>query len=486
MKAYKILFFILSVIAALLVICLFFPSDGIRVGSMTLRFPPIEQILTQNTEQDTIDVDSKLEKLETAMPVEENEGLKDSIAYYKEFVTSHPTRFYLPNQDYTYFDSFFQSLEQAEDKQKVIRVLHYGDSQIELDRISSDLRDFFQSKFGGCGPGLLPIVQSIPTFSVNTSSSGNLVSYACYGESNYSPKRDYGLMAKYYRMNGSATFSASKSNQKEAKEAVKRFSRIKLLFTNHEGTFKAVLNDRKTNSKYERETDRKGMQTMEWKLQDPSTSVSLSLNGNANIYGIFLDGHHGVNVDNIPLRGSSGLIFTRTDSTVLRNSYQLIDAGLIILQFGGNAMAGIKGPKNIESFKGKISAEINYLKRVYPEAKMLFIGPADMSTKIAGKMQSYPHIRAFSTALCEAANENGIAYWDMFDVMGGENSMIAWVNHSPPLAGKDYIHFTHSGANKIGELISNSFLIMHDFHLLRLRTGEEKANDLWKEITKEQ
>jgi lysophospholipase L1-like esterase len=35
--------------------------------------------------------------------------------------------------------------------------------------------------------------------------------------------------------------------------------------------------------------------------------------------------------------------------------------------------------------------------------------------------------------------------------MGGENSMVKWVNQKPPLANKDYIHFNHRGAEVIGD-----------------------------------
>jgi hypothetical protein len=50
--------------------------------------------------------------------------------------------------------------------------------------------------------------------------------------------------------------------------------------------------------------------------------------------------------------------------------------------------------------------------------------------------------------LRKMAHEEQIAYWSMYNAMGGENSMVKWVEIG--LAGSDYVHFTRSGANKIG------------------------------------
>jgi lysophospholipase L1-like esterase len=50
----------------------------------------------------------------------------------------------------------------------------------------------------------------------------------------------------------------------------------------------------------------------------------------------------------------------------------------------------------------------------------------------------------------------------MFSVMGGRNSMLAWVNHSPPYAAPDYTHFTPAGARKMAELLAKAILDEYD------------------------
>jgi lysophospholipase L1-like esterase len=58
--------------------------------------------------------------------------------------------------------------------------------------------------------------------------------------------------------------------------------------------------------------------------------------------------------------------------------------------------------------------------------------------------------------LKKAALSHDVAFWDMFEVMGGKNSMPSWVAANPPLAGPDYIHFTPKGARKVAELFYKS------------------------------
>ena len=57
-----------------------------------------------------------------------------------------------------------------------------------------------------------------------------------------------------------------------------------------------------------------------------------------------------------------------------------------------------------------------------------------------------------------AAFENGCAFWDLYENMGGKNAMKSWVERTPPLAAKDYTHFNPKGAEYIGELLFNALL----------------------------
>ena len=62
---------------------------------------------------------------------------------------------------------FYAALQTS--AKRSVRIVHYGDSQIEEDRISMILRRRLQDRFGGGGIGLLPMVQTIPTYTAKQS-----------------------------------------------------------------------------------------------------------------------------------------------------------------------------------------------------------------------------------------------------------------------------------------------------------------------------
>ncbi|MCF0200077.1 MAG: hypothetical protein HUK16_01705, partial [Bacteroidales bacterium] len=165
MKSYRTLLFILGVFLLFGVIWWFFPAEGVKLGELELHFPSYAQ--AQQGEKEEVDVDAVLESVDKSYEMKNSESLKDSLRFFADYLTGNPNRIYLPNDDYTFFDTLFACFEQAQDSGVVCRVMHYGDSQIEMDRISSVLRQKLQEMFGGSGPNMIPAIQNVPTISVS-------------------------------------------------------------------------------------------------------------------------------------------------------------------------------------------------------------------------------------------------------------------------------------------------------------------------------
>jgi lysophospholipase L1-like esterase len=189
-------------------------------------------------------------------------------------------------------------------------------------------------------------------------------------------------------------------------------------------------------------------------LADSTTHCDIILQGKGNVYGVSLETPIGVIVDNIPMRGCSGNIFTKIDSVQLSDFYRESNTRLIILQFGGNMIPQTENPSTISGYvRSTMRQQVRYLRACAPEASILFIGPSDMSTNIDGEMVTYPLVPYMDRLLKKMAQEEGIAYWSMYEAMGGKNSMVRWVENG--LAGSDYVHFTRAGANNIGKKLYN-------------------------------
>ena len=473
MKPIRTLTFILTIIVTLGAAWFFFPAEGITIGKLTLRFPSFAD---DRNPVEVVDVDKVLDEAEKSFEMTCSETLLDSMRFFRSYLKENPNRIYLPNDDYTYFDPLFQQFESAHKEGRIYRVMYYGDSQIEMDRISSVLRQKLQELFGGSGPNMIPAVQPVPSISVSQHASG-LSRYAVYGDaSNHRASHNrYGVMAQFGQVIGSGTVTFTLTKHSQAFTNAKSFSTVSVLLGKNSQNFSATLsyNDTKTEPKVLPASDSVSLIT--WMLPSNITKGTLSFKGNAEIYGVLLDGNSGVAIDNVALRGCSGTIFTRINESIARQSFNLLNTRLIILQFGGNRMPSISSAKSITSYMTELEKQINYMKRVAPKASLLFIGPADMGRSYNGKMGTWRGLPELNDSLRSMALRNNVAYWDMFHVMGGEGSMAQWVKHKPALAGPDYIHFTFTGAQKIGTTLARSFTTYYDFYKLRQHVPSEKV-----------
>ena len=474
MKPIRIFIFIFSVILVLGVLWFFFPAEGLAVGGKTLRFPSFAEDSAPKKEE--VNVDDVLNKVNKSFEMTVSDNLLDSMRFFRDYLKENPNRIYLPNDDYTYFDPLFKQLEQAHAKGKTYRIMHYGDSQIEMDRISSVLRQELQEFFGGSGPNMIPAVQPVATISVSQHASG-LSRYAVYGDSSNqrASHNRYGVMTQFSQVMGGGSVSFSRTNHSQAFAKAKQISSVSVLLGKNSQGFTATLKCDTITVEPKKLDANEGVSLITWDLPANVSRGTISFKGNAEIYAILLDGESGVAVDNVALRGCSGTIFTRINEATLRQSFDLLDTRLIIMQFGGNRMPGITSPKSISSYMTELEKQLKYMKRVAPKATLLFIGPADMGRSYNGRMGTWRGLPELNDSLRSMALRNNVAYWDMFHVMGGEGSMAQWVKHKPALAGPDYIHFTFTGAQEIGTDLAKSFTTYYDFYKLRQHVPSDKV-----------
>ena len=440
-----------------------FPQEGVSVMGTTLKFPTYAASLAEASEK-KVDVDSVLSGVGKRFAMHE-----DTLGFYRDFLYRNPDRIYLPGDDFTFFDPVFARMEQARRSGTTVRVAHYGDSQIEMDRISSQLRQGLQERFGGKGTGMFPAVSNVPSASVIRSATGSFVQYTMYGDSTTmrAPHNRYGVMAQVVHVQGNGTVYVQASRNRSDGELVKSFSSISVLYGRASAGFSAKVVSDTLRPAPVMKTSADGTTLATWFFPREVKKASVSFSGSAEIYGISTDGGYGVAVDNIPLRGCSGTIFTRISPGLMASSYELDDTRLIILQFGGNYMPVVNSPANITAYTELIAQQIKYFQEVAPQARILFIGPSDMGKSVGGKVVTWPMLPELVDSLKATVLENGAAYWDLYRMMGGENSMVRWVKHSPSYAGPDYIHFTTAGAAVVGETLSRSFLTLYDFYDLR-------------------
>ena len=449
MKVHRILLFILSVIALLGLLCRFFPENGVKIGPAEFDFPSLEEFFAVE-EEDTETPEELLARRMAAIRRAEAEDLMD---YFK----NDPARIHFPGGRISSFDPFFKALDEASSSH--VRIVHYGDSQIEEDRISKVLRDSLQTRFGGGGPGLIPVREQYYTYSISESATVTPDRYMVFGPPEVRAGNNrYGPMGQKSRFDSLCTVSIHpiKSNLGPSRY----FNRLTLLSSG--GV--AIVSCKGLTQILE---SSEGIRHIRFTLPDSTSRVSFSFSGSHDVYGVMLDNDRGVSLDNVPMRGCAGTIFTSIAASQLKDYFENEDVRMIILQYGGNVVPYTSKEKDISSYKSRIEKQIRYLKELAPQAAILFIGPSDMSTSIQGKRQTYPQLPMLVDSLKAAATGSGAAFWDMYSAMGGQGSMKKWVEQNPPLAGSDYVHFTPAGAEKMGGMLYESLMLYYKYYKLR-------------------
>ena len=354
--------------------------------------------------------------------------------------------------------------------------MHYGDSQIEGDRISGYLRYKLQGKFGGSGPGLLPAVPLVRSAAIAMESSENWKRYTMYGRidtlvthKKYGPLATFGrytpilpdtidIKNLLYDSVQTAFLTLKKSGL--TYKTTKLFNHYEIQFGNNRlpVELSVKLGDSILQQKTFQPTE--GLHLLKGNLKSSPDEITFEFKGNDSpeVYSINLESKTGIVVDNIALRGSAGTLFRKMDRKFLASTLNGLNTKLLILQFGGNVMPYMDTPKEAENYGRWFESQIQLLKQLIPGVSVIVIGPSDMGVYENNKYNSYPLLTNVRDALKAATFRQGGAYWDMMEAMGGKNSMQAWVTANPALAARDYVHFNQKGAAKIAQMFYNALI----------------------------
>ena len=184
----------IGLISLVLILFLVFPNAGIHINDVELNFiskeefrkdiPIIEKKIVIINQDSINKAEKKFQDSLIKLIHIQEKRIRDSVIYYSK-------RIQYPKNNLSILYPFFKKLDNA--KNKKVRIMHYGDSQIEGDRISGRLRQRLQREFGGNGAGLFQVIPATKKISIN-----NLVSKNWVRKTGFGPYIDKKLSHKNY------------------------------------------------------------------------------------------------------------------------------------------------------------------------------------------------------------------------------------------------------------------------------------------------
>jgi len=376
---------------------------------------------------------------------------------------------------------FFEALESLKrGDRSTVRVIHYGDSQLEGDRITMQLRNLLQKKYGGRGFGFVALEPLVKPASLNFVDAEGFIRKTAFGRRDTAIKdMAYGHLASFTMLapnatgtgyTGQVTFSKRNWGYTLARD----FTRVRLSLRTTAFVIAqiyvadTIFSTRAFPEFYE------GALALDIPEEGEFT-LALQSDESPRIFGISFESPTGVHVDNVAMRGASGMVFSKLDVDQFKSHLERESYSLIILQYGGNAVPYLKDEAHAKRFARSAARQINHIKSLYPKAAIIYVGPSDMARKNGLNMESYPLIKPFKQALRSEVLSRGAVYWDLYEVMGGEGSMVRWVEREPAFAVNDYIHFTPKGAQWVGNRLGEMVEYAHDNYRAEKERLAEKA-----------
>lgn len=368
-----------------------------------------------------------------------------------------------------------------------LRIAYYSDSTIEGDLICAPLRSEFQNVYGGKGVGMMPITSIVSGFrqTIRHSFSRNWESLSfmsstrselSLGITGYTfiPRPYYTAQRSVQQPDsltmGDSLVVAAPVKTESARYYVDydpwveykavdiaggagRFEHIRLFYS-------AATDSSKVSVSYDAQpaqsfwlSSRTGVQALDISPAQGVKSVRLQFSRRdpIHVYGLSFDAPNGVYVDNYPIRGYSGMYFSRIHADVLADFQRHLDYDLVILQYGEN----VSNPANRDysNYKNAMQRTLQHIQKAMPDVPVLIISAHDRSIKNASGYHTSPDIPILIRNQGELAQENDVAFWNLYEAMGGYNSMIGLVNQKPALASSDYTHFNRRGADYVAKML---------------------------------
>ncbi len=434
-------------VTIILLICSQLKTEFILFGFKTQKVDPLADILQKGI----------LKKVPLTNPVINDSIIaKDSSEYaFRQTDSSNIVDFVTDSS--SALSHFFQSLNLLKKKKSKTRIAYFGDSMIEGDLISQDFRDCMQDFFGGNGVGYIPITSIVSGFRTSVIHSfGGWTTYNLL--ENIPQNHSLGIAGFSFVPNTTTVIDSNNFTSGSwvkytavNKKHLNKFYETKLLYGKSEGDNFVIINGNRYKLIGSNEVNQLVINTFSQQV-----NARFQCNTPLDIFGFSMECDSGVIVDNFSFRGNSGLPIQKVKKTIYSATNACFDYDLIILEYGLNAV----DPRvtDFSWYEKGMNVVIKHIKASFPNASILLISVGDKSYRKEGVYQTDPSVPILVEAQKRMARDNKLAFWSLYDAMGGYGSMVKWVEGDTTFANKDYTHFNFKGARKVGKLLFSKMI----------------------------
>jgi lysophospholipase L1-like esterase len=336
------------------------------------------------------------------------------------------------------------------------RIIHFGDSVVASDYVSSTLRRRFQEQFGDGGHGFTLIANAWPAYFHEGVSR--------YATSGWLISRIVGPLASDgWHGLGGVSFRApphllARIGTAKKGDSGRRVSRFILAYVESpDGGQADIRVDGVARSPLDTKGPEKRFRAATYATTDGEHEFELqTTKGTSRFFGLVLERDQpGVVLDAIGIQGARVRFLDKQDDAHYREQLVWRDPSLVIYQFGANESAdGYAYP--MAEYYQTMKAVIARHRQALPDASCLILGAMDRATRKGDEIRSLSIVPLIVEQQRRVALELGCAFFDTFRAMGGDGSMPRWFRRD--LGQSDLTHPTAVGAELIGNWIFRAIM----------------------------
>lgn len=352
---------------------------------------------------------------------------------------------------------FFEKLLKLENgDSNQISILHIGDSHIQADFLTREVRKNFQLEFGNAGRGLVFPLRvagtNEPADYRSTTNAG--WSVAKVNSPNRLPEPGLAGISISSTENG-AYFDITTSNHDDLDYA---FDQVTLIHTRDSLQFDCRFTDSSPKSGYLMSARplEPGEITTYVRFEHPTNYVRIqaeqtdAMQSSITINGLILQNSNpGVLYSSVGINGAHFNDFN--NSPLFFSQLKAMKPDLVILSLGTNEGADLKVTE--ADIIASTNAMIQSIRLANPGTSILIATPADDFFR---KKYKNPYLETVHRALLKSAELEQVACWDLYSVSGGFGSAAEW--RKAGLMQHDGVHYTKQGYTLQGSLLYKALI----------------------------
>jgi lysophospholipase L1-like esterase len=331
-----------------------------------------------------------------------------------------------------------------------ITILHMGDSHIQADTMTGVIRESLQDAFGNAGRGLI-----FPYSPAKTNGPADLKT-----TSNITWRAQRSAWPTGDMTTGISGFALGTSNPnatisigfREFANTRNLFNKITVYYDKGPEAFEFRLADGVPDIYDTASSVESTPYTTTFTLPAPASRIELAVKKtgaaqkHAILYGISLEnGKRGILYHTAGVNGASFKTFN--ESAYFIDHMNILKPDLIIISLGSNDVG--ESTFDPSSLRARIDELVKSIFKGNPDISILLTLPPDFGK--AGNTLLKQRIAKARGVIIGYCKSNKLAYWDLYEVMGGYGSFEKWQKSS--LAQKDAMHFTRAGYELQGRLL---------------------------------